>query len=772
MGLSVGWEPKPVAMLVIEATWPDLSAFEARHYEPWTLASRWEQRLAEKVAGFGGVLLQGAPSLCLVAFGLPHTLEQLPQRAVQAALAIRQLAGEVAAVAGHMASLVVRLAGHVGTLLVADGISASPRRWLAVGDTVALPVRLLGHAAPGEVLVSAPMARLTDRWVDMQARALSAGAEPSDAFLAHSVVGIRPRQAVPAGSGRWSRTPFLGRARELATLQAALAQMQGGRGQVVGIVGEPGIGKSRLVAEWRHSLVAHEVTYLEGYCWSYGHATPYLPVLDLLRAYFGLTSDDSAGSITAKVRAELQRTGMTPDEWAPYLLYLLENQAGTEALVGASPEILKAKTFEALRQLCLNWSQQHPLILAVEDLHWIDPTSEAFLARLVDSIAGAPILVLATYRPGYQPPWLDKSYATQLTLAPLSPQDSIQVVRAVLPTQTVSEALTQDILAKAQGNPFFLEEIAQTVVERGGRRPDGGTALPPTLQLPATVQGVLAARLDRLPADEKALLQTLAVIGHRCTRRLLLQVMAEPEEEVSAHVDALQAAELVYESPAAAEPTVIFKHVLTQDVAYHSLSPARQHVLHERTAQAIEALVGERLAEHYGELAHHYSRSGNPEKAVTYLQGAGQQAADRSAYREAITHLTRGLESLTSLRESPARTRQELDSQITLGHALIATKGQAAPDVEQTFTRARVLCEQLGETPQLAAVLGGLRAVYEVRGELPQARELAEQMLGLAQREPRSRPPDAGLHCAGADPVLLRRVRPGASVPRPGDGSG
>jgi hypothetical protein len=176
-----------------------------------------------------------------------------------------------------MASLVVRLAGHVGTLLVADGISAAPRRWLAVGDTVALPVRLLGHAAPGEVLVSAPMARLTDRWVDMQARALSAGAEPSDAFLAHSVVGIRPRQAVPAGSGRWSRTPFLGRTRELATLQAALAQMEGGRGQVVGIVGEPGIGKSRLVAEWRHSLVAHEVTYLEGHCWSYGHATPYLP---------------------------------------------------------------------------------------------------------------------------------------------------------------------------------------------------------------------------------------------------------------------------------------------------------------------------------------------------------------------------------------------------------------------------------------------------------------------------------------------------------------
>ena len=305
---------------------------------------------------------------------------------------------------------------------------------------------------------------------------------------------------------------------------------------------------------------------------------------------------------------------------------------------------------------------------------------------------------------------------------------------SVLPTDTISATLEQQILTKAQGNPFFLEEIAQTLVDQGALRRESGMTLPPAMQLPATVQEVLGARIDRLPADEKALLQTLAVIGHVCSRRLLMHIVAQPEAEVSQHLTNLQAAELIYEQPAAPEPTVTFKHILTQEVAYHSLSPARQRGLHERTAHAIEALVSERLAEHYSELAYHYSRSDNMQKAVVYLQRAGQQAADRSSYREAITHLTRGLGLLPHLPDAQERSRQELDLQITLGHALIATKGQAAPDVEQAFTRARALCEQLGETSQLSAVLGGLRAVYEVRGELPKARELAEQMLGLAQR--------------------------------------
>jgi predicted ATPase len=343
------------------------------------------------------------------------------------------------------------------------------------------------------------------------------------------VVGLLPRQAAHAGSGRWARTPLLGRTRELATLQAMLAQVAGGRGQVVGVVGEPGMGKSRLLAEWRASLAAHEVIYLEGHCWSYGSAMPYLPLLDLVRAQCRITPADGAESIMAKVHNGLEAVDLKPAEWAPYLLHLLAVQVEAERLAGMSPEALKAKTFTALQQIITHSSRQRPLVIAVENLHWIDPTSEVFLARIVDSIVGVPILILATYRSGYRPPWMEKSYATQLALQPLSAQDSVEVMRAVLHTQTIPEALAQAVFTKAQGNPFFLEEIAQTFVEQSVKRGAGEMGLLPAIQLPETVQGVLAARIDRLPAEEKALLQTLAVIGHMCARRLLMQIVAQPE---------------------------------------------------------------------------------------------------------------------------------------------------------------------------------------------------------------------------------------------------
>ena len=233
-------------------------------------------------------------------------------------------------------------------------------------------------------------------------------------------------------------------------------------------------------------------------------------MLDLLRAQCGITPADRAEVIMERVRRELDAVGLAPEEWAPYLLHLLGVLVGTEQLADIGPERLKAKTFEALRQLGLRRSQQQPFVLAVEDLQWIDPTSDAWLTSLVECLPGATMLGLASYRPGDRPSWLDKSYATQLTLSPLSAQQSVQVVGAVLQTDAVPEPRAQEILAKAQGNPFFLEEIAQTLVDQGMLRHKGGIALPPALQLPTTVQGVLGARIDRLPADEKSLLQTLA----------------------------------------------------------------------------------------------------------------------------------------------------------------------------------------------------------------------------------------------------------------------
>jgi tetratricopeptide (TPR) repeat protein len=299
----------------------------------------------------------------------------------------------------------------------------------------------------------------------------------------------------------------------------------------------------------------------------------------------------------------------------------------------------------------------------------------------------------------------------------------------------VPAPLAQAIFAKAQGNPFFLEEIAQTLVDQGMLGHVRGEALPSDIQVPPTLQGVLAARIDRLPAEPKALLQVAAVIGKACARDLLLRVVDLSDTSFFQQLSYLQRAELLYEQPASAAPVYAFKHALIQEVAYHTLPQARKQTLHERTAQVIEALAADRLAERYNELAHHYSCSGNTQQAVVYLQRAGQQAADRSAYREAIIYLTRALELLPSLPDSLVWTQHEMDVQLTLGRGLIVIKGQAAPEAERAFTRAQALCQQLGATPQLFEALAGLWLIHEARGELPQAQKLAQQLLSLAQRE-------------------------------------
>jgi hypothetical protein len=493
--------------LAIEATWPDMSEAEDRPYEPWTVASRWSETIVEKVSGFGGILLQESPTLCVVAFGLPQTLEQLPQRAVQAALAIRHLAAEAHAFTREMPRPAVRLAAHLGTLLVAEATGESPWRWLAVGETLALPVRLLGHAVAGEILVTSAVERLVEGWCGCQPHAGPPGIETL------LVTGLKARPSPLRLHGGRLLSQFVGRERELATLTDLLAQATEGRGQVVGIVGEPGIGKSRLLYEFYQYLRAQSIPSVEGQCLSYGQAIPFGPVLALLRQSCGMTEADAPEAVTGKVRLILQKVGIDSDEAAPYVCQLLGLPVGSDRLAHLSPERRKTRTFETLRQLYLGSSQQHPLVLAVENLHWIDPTSEGFLTSLIESLAGARLLVLLTYRPGYRPPWIDKSYATQMVLPPLSTEDSRRMLGSVLPTDTITATLEQQILTKAQGHPFFLEEIAQTLVEQGALRRESGMTLPPALQLPATVQEVLGARIDQLPPEEKRLLQAAAVIG-------------------------------------------------------------------------------------------------------------------------------------------------------------------------------------------------------------------------------------------------------------------
>ena len=737
-------EQKLVALLAIDLTFPPHPGLTAAEYDLWTVTNHWEKTLVEKVQGFEGVLVQRFASLCLVAFGMTHVLEQLPQRAVQAALAIRQVVAAAQDRVGQAPVPEIRQAIHLGPLLVQGAAHTPASGSFAVGETSSVPIRLLGHAAPGEILVSLPVGRLLAGWCELQARQLWGGAEHHAQEDVYSVLGLMSRHTLLTELRARFLSQFVGRERELTMLHDLLGQVTEGRGQVIRLVGEPGVGKSRLLYEFRSGLLGQPVTYLEGRCLSYGSTIPYGPVLDLLRDNCGITETESPEVITAKVRLSLQEVGLDPEQGAPYLLHLLGVPAGTETVASLRPETVKARTFTALLQMLLRRSQQHPLILAIEDLQWIDPTSNDFLVTLVEQLAGVPIFLLTTARPSTPVPWLRKSYATQIALAPLTSQESLRLVHATFHTELVPAALVQRLLAQAEGNPLFLEELMQGLVEQGVcvRTPEGRVTLteawrtrPLTaIQLPPTVQGVLTARIDRLPAEAKALLQTLAVIGPACSWHLLRQVVGAPDAALYQRLEALQEAELLYERPAVPEPEYVFKHALTQEVAYTALPRARRWAVHERTAQAIEDLFRHRLEEHYSALAYHYSHSRNTTKAVDYLQRAGRQAVQRSALVEAISHLTQGLELLISLPSTPERTRQELDVRVTLGPALMAIRGYAAPEVEHTYARARELCAQVEETPRLFPVLLRLRLFYLQRAEFQTAWELSEQCQSLAQR--------------------------------------
>jgi predicted ATPase len=439
------------------------------------------------------------------------------------------------------------------------------------------------------------------------------------------------------------------------------------------------------------------------------------------------------------------------DDTLPYLFALLGVTDPAAALAQMDPQIRRQRTFEAIKRLFVRESLNQPVLLMMEDLHWLDRETQAWLDLLSEGVATAQLLLLVNYRPEYQHAWASRTYYTQLRLDPLGQAEAEELLTALLGDDTGAigrsplQSLKHLILAKTEGNPFFMEEIVQALFEQGVlvRDPAGGPGFTPAagitalteMQLPPTVQGVLAARIDRLPPEEKALLQTLAVIGKEFALSLLTRVVDQPEDEVQRLLAHLRTAEFIYEQPAFPEPEYTFKHALTQEVAYNALLLERRRGLHERTGQAIEALFPSRLEEHYSELAHHYSRSGNAGKAVEYLQRAGQQAVQRSAYAEAISHVTAARELLVTLPDTPERTRQELDLQMILGRALQATKGYATPDVEQVYARARALCQAVGDTPQLFRVLSGLHGFYALQGKFQEARELAEQLLNWAQRQ-------------------------------------
>jgi DNA-binding winged helix-turn-helix (wHTH) protein/tetratricopeptide (TPR) repeat protein len=725
---SVGaWEQKPVAVLAIELTWPDHTASEALGEEPWTVTTAWQHSVVEKIQEFGGVVLQRAPALLLVAFGMPQTLEQLPQRAVQAALAVWQL---VTASPDNRPCPEVRLVGHWGSLLVDVQASDPPAPLQALGETLAWPVRLLGQAAAGEILVSPALGALVEGWYELTAHEVLLAGQPLMPTRVYTVVGHKPQETRLEMVRHRPLSRFVGRSRELATLRVLMDQVEEGRGQVVGMMGEPGMGKSRLCYELLQRHLASPWALLETRAVAYGQAIPYLPMVDLLKTYFRLDHRDQAHTIRDKVTATLLALDAALQPLVPVLLTLLDVPVEDPHWQALAPPQRRQRLLDALKRLVLRVSQAQPLLLIVENLHWIDAETQACLDRLVEGLPTARLLLLVTYRPEYQHGWGHKTYYTSLRLDPLSRPD----VKALLGDAGSLALLKQRVLVRTQGNPFFVEESVQTLIETGGIVGERGAYRPGTarqpLPVPATVQAVLAARIDRLAPEAKRLLQTAAVIGTEvpCT---VLQAVAELDEErLHQGLAHLQTTEFFYETWRVPEPAYTFKHALTQEVAYGSLVQGRRRVLHARIVEALEILVGDRPGDQVERLAQHALRGEVWDKALVYCRQAGEKALACSAHREAVGYFEQALAALPHLPESRDIRAQAIDLRFALRVALMPSGDLGR--ILGLLREAEALAEALDDPPRLGQVSRFLSLYFYLMGDYDQAIATGQRALALA----------------------------------------
>jgi class 3 adenylate cyclase/tetratricopeptide (TPR) repeat protein len=613
------------------------------------------ERLSGAVHRYEGTINQFTGDGIMALFGAPIAHEDHAERAIHAALAIQTAMSAYGSTLAQERGVQfrMRIGLNSGTVVVGKIGDNLRMDYTAQGDTVNLAARLEQACRPGAVLVSEATRRLAAGAFTFQALPPVTVKGKDAPIVAHEVTGLRERRARVDVAAEL--TPLVGRGRQLAQLREALERARQGRGEVVGVVGEAGVGKSRILFEFRRSL-GEDVLYLEGRCISYGQTIPLLPVVELLKRGFRIVEGDRDDAIRDKVDRGLRTLGADLRS-TPFLLSLLGVETDDPTIRGMAAEARRRYTFEALRTLTIAGSARRPIVFAVEDLHWVDPASQDFLRYLAENSTRVAVLILVTHRPGYAPPWSDRSYYSQIALTPLSEGESERVVESVLGVQSLPAAVKTLVCQKAEGNPFYLEEITRSFVDTGIlARADGGYVLarPVTPQdVPDTVQGVIMARIDRLADTRKRTIQTAAVIGREFAAHLLGRI-ADIQGRLEESLSDLRALEFIYEKTLFPDLEYVFKHALVQDVAYGSLLKPRRRALHELVGRAIEELYDDRLEEHVAELTHHFAQGEVWPKAFEYARHAGDRARAIFANREAIHFYTQALEAAARMSPQPA----------------------------------------------------------------------------------------------------------------------
>jgi len=629
----------------------------------------------------------------------------------------------------------IRVGLHSGEVVVRSIGSDLHMDYTAVGQTTHLAARMEQMARPGSALVTGDTVILAEGYIQVRPLGAITVKGLKTATQAYELIGLGPAQSRLQVRAARGLTRFVGRTSELQQLAQALERAAAGHGQIVAVVGEAGVGKSRLYWEFTRSHRTNGWLILESRSVSYGKATPYLPVIDLLKAYFNIQDRDGQREIRERVAGRLLTLDRALEPLLTPLLALLDIPVDDETWTDLDPLQRRQRTLDAVKQVLFRESQVQPLLLLFEDLHWIDSETQLLLDRLIESLPASRVLLLVNYRPEYEHAWGGKTY-TQLRIDPLPPENAEELLGALLGEHRTLAPLKQTLIQRTEGNPFFLEESVRALVEIGalvGER--GGYQLGrplPTIQVPATVQAILSARVDRLPPEDKALLQLASVIG-KDVSFALLEVLAEPADDgLRAALGRLQAAEFLYEISLFPDLEFTFKHALTHEVAYASLLQERRRAVHARIVQAIEDLYPERLAEHAERLAHHAVRGEAWAKAAVFLHQAGTKAAARSAYSEAMAYFEQALGALRHLPLHPEWRERAIDIHLDASNALLVSSERA-----QTIDHARqalALAESLGDERRLGQALAFLADRALTWGDSDHALELGRRALAVAVR--------------------------------------
>jgi class 3 adenylate cyclase/predicted ATPase len=679
----------------------------------------------------------------LAYFGWPRAHEDDAERAVRAGL------GAIAATAILMTPrgepLAARIGIATGLVVVGDLVGeGAAQEELVIGETPNLASRLQNLAEPNTVVAADSTRRLVAGlfdMVDLGERKLKGFSIPVRAWRIASETDAEGRFDAQHGVA----TPLVGRTEELALLMQRWQLAQSGKGRAVLLSGEPGIGKSRLITALLERLDATPHTRLRYFCSPYHVNSALYPVIKQLKHTTGLRREDSTDAMLDKLETLLRQAVSDIAEVCPLLAELLSiDSSARYAPLQVTAQARKARTLSALIQLLEGLAARQPVMMLIEDAHWIDPTTSEWLDMVIGGLEVLPVLLIVTFRPEFQPRWTLSSHVAALSLNRLRRDQGAAIVDRVAAGKTLPLEVSTQILAKTEGVPLFIEELTKSVLESSLLVDEGDhyvlSGALPYLPIPSTLQDSLMARLDRLsPAKEVA--QIGACIGRVFPHRLLAAVTSSDSAKLESALQQLEKSELVYRRGIAPEATYTFKHALVQDTAYQSLLKSRKQQMHAAIASSLESQFPEIGEAEPETLAHHYTAAGLAEQAVDYWLKAGQQALKRSANPEAIAHVSKGLELVASLSDSEGRLRQEIHLQTALGVTMMAAKGFGAPDVLQAFSKARILCEKLGDQNELFVALCGEASYHMISGNLLAADELGRQCLELAR--------------ASGDPALL-----------------